>query len=407
MLFQLAWRNLWRNPKRTLILLTAVVIGVWAMIVIGALMRGISSQMLRHGIATLTGHVQIHAPGYRADPVVENSIPAAAPVTARLAALLPAGTRWAPRIRVAAIAGNARHSAGVTLVGIDPAAEKGVSFIGAAVTEGAYLPSEGEGGLLIGRALADRFGTGLGKKLVLMSQDSERGIASRAFRITGLFRAELEATEKEFVFVTLPEAAAMLKLGAGISEISLLLPSDGLASEAADRLRQSLAGEALEISTWQELLPMIRGVLELYDGVIFVWFLVIFIAMGFGIVNTFLMAVLERLREFGLLKALGMRPSGIVGQVLAESLLLLLTGQALGSAFGFLSYRGLARNGIDLSAVAEGLEYVGMTRIIFPVLLPRDVATANLVVFLLGLLVSLYPAVKAGRVTPVQALSSV
>ena len=407
MLFQLAWRNLWRNPKRTLILLTAVVIGVWAMIVIGALMRGISAQMLRHGIATLTGHVQIHAPGYRADPVVENSIPDAAPVTARLGALLPAGTRWAPRIRVAAIAGNARHSAGVTLVGIDPPAEKGVSFIGAAVTEGTYLPPEGEGGLLIGRALADQFGTGLGKKLVLMSQDSERGIASRAFRIKGLFRAELEATEKEFVFVALPEAAAMLKLGAGISEISLLLPSDGLAAAAAGRLRESFAEEALEISSWQELLPMIRGVLELYDGVIFVWFLVIFIAMGFGIVNTFLMAVLERLREFGLLKALGMKPSTIVGQVLAESLLLLLTGQALGSAFGFLSYRGLARNGIDLSAVAEGLEYVGMTRIIFPVLLPRDAATANLVVFLLGLLVSLYPAVKAGRVTPVQALSSV
>ncbi|NLC70460.1 MAG: ABC transporter permease [Desulfuromonadaceae bacterium] len=405
MFFQLAWRNLWRNPKRTLILLTAVVIGIWAMIVIGTLMRGISAQMVRHGIATLTGHVQIHRLGYRADPVVENSILDPQKVTERFPGLLPAGTRWAPRIRVPAIAGNARHTAGVNLVGIDPLAEKGVSFIGTAVAEGEYLKPEDERSILIGKALADQFDTGLGKKLVLMSQDTNQEIASRAYRISGIYRAELEATEKEFVFVTLPAAAGMLRLGRGISEISLLFPAEGISEAAAARLRDTFAGTDLEISTWRQLLAMISGVLELYDGIIFIWFLVIFVAMGFGIVNTFLMAVLERLREFGLLKALGMKPGWIVRQVLVESLLLLLIGQIVGSSLGLLSYWGLARTGIDLSAVAEGMEYVGMTRMIFPVLLPRDALTANLVVFLLGLLVSVYPAVKAGKVTPAKALA--
>jgi ABC-type antimicrobial peptide transport system permease subunit len=137
------------------------------------------------------------------------------------------------------------------------------------------------------------------------------------------------------------------------------------------------------------------------------WFLVVFVAMGFGIVNTTLMAVFERMREFGLMKALGMKPWWILREVLVESCLLLLCGIIVGNFLGFLSVYALSGNGIDLSALAAGAEYAGMTRIIYPAVAIKDVVVANSTVLLLGLIVSLYPAIKASRFTPVEALAHI
>ena len=405
MYFQLGWRNIWRNPRRTMVIMTAVIIGVWSMIFLGALMRGIADQMVRNGIATLTGHIQVHHKGYRNDPVIENSMNEPEVVKTVLNKLLPADARWTSRIRVNAIVSNARHSTGATLVGIEPYKEAGTSFIGQAITEGRYLKPDDKYGIVVGKALVDKFETKLGRKLVLMSQDTSREIASRVFRIVGIFRAEMEATEKQFAFVTMPAAQQMLKLKKGISEVSIILPVRQEADQISDVLRVELLSNNYEVHTWEELLPMVTAVLKLYDGFIFLWFLVVFVAMGFGIVNTTLMAVFERIREFGLLKALGMKPWWIIREVLTESFLLLILGMVIGNSLGFLNIFALSGTGIDLSSLAAGLEYVGMPRVIYPIISSKDVITANLVVFILGLLVSLYPAFKAARFTPVEALA--
>ncbi len=143
----------------------------------------------------------------------------------------------------------------------------------------------------------------------------------------------------------------------------------------------------------------------MYDWFIYLWFLIIFIAMGFGIVNTILMAVFERIREFGLLRALGMKPLWIVREVLTESFFLLVLGMVLGNALSLLSVCALADTGIDLSALSAGVEFAGMSRIIYPVLIVRDIVAANIVVLVLGIVVSAYPAVKAARFTPVKAMA--
>jgi ABC-type lipoprotein release transport system permease subunit len=384
--------------------LIAVIIGVWSMIFLGALMRGVADQFVSNGIKTLTGHIQVHHPGYRDDPVVENSMADPSEVEAALTKSLPDGSQWAPRVRVNAVASNARHSTGVTMVGIDPPREAAISFIGGAITEGRYLNSDDPYGIVAGQALVDKFETQLGYKLVLMSQDTEGEIASRAFRIIGIYRAEMEATEKQFVFVTISAAQQMLKLHNGISEIAILLSAHGEVDQVAGVLRAKLPATKYEVHTWQELQPMVTAILKIYDFFIYIWFLVVFIAMGFGIVNTTLMAVFERIREFGLLKALGMKPRWIIQEVIIESFFLLILGMVIGNALGFLSVFALSGSGIDLSALAAGTEYWGMSRIIYPSIMGQDVIMANLVVFFLGLVVSLYPAVKAARFTPVEAL---
>jgi len=405
MYLKLAWRNIWRNSRRTAIILTAVVIGVWSMVLLGALMRGIAVGMIKNGISTLTGHIQIHHKGYHDDPAIENRIIDPAPVENVLKEALPQGASWTARVRVNAVASNARHSSGVTLVGIDPSSEASVSFIGTAVSQGRYLNPDDRNGIVIGDALMKKFDTKPGRKLVLMSQDTRGEIASRAFRIIGIFRAEMEATEKQFVFVMRRVSQKMLGLGDAISEISILLPGKPDNPVVYHRLKTTLPPAEFEVNSWRELLPFQTAYLRILDGFMWIWYLVVFVAMGFGIVNTTLMAVYERMREFGLLKALGMKPWWILREVLTESFLLLITGMIIGNILAFICIFALAGSGIDLSALAAGAEYAGMTRVIYPAIALKDILMSNLVVLLLGILVSAYPAVKAARFTPVEALA--
>ncbi len=401
----MAWRNIWRNPRRTAVITIAIVIGVWSMIFLGALMEGIVVAMIDNGISTLTGDVQIHKEGYLSDPVVENTMTNPDEIIDALESTLPPDAKYTVRVRVGAIASNARHSAGIVMVGIDPERESEVSFIGPdALVEGRYLDAEDAHGIIIGRALVEKFETRLGHKLILMSQDTNKEIASRAFRIVGIYRAEMEATEKQFGFVTREAADRMLALNGGISEISISLSDHDTAPGVAAAVQEALP-EGYEVKPWRELLPLLDAYISINSTFTIIWAIVVFIAMAFGIVNTTLMAVFERMREFGLLKALGMKPWWIVRDVLTESVFLLIMGMAIGNLLGFLSCWALADTGIDLSSLSAGVEFAGMSRIIYPMIAAKNVIDANLVVLILGLLVGLYPAAKAARFTPVEALA--
>jgi len=404
MYFKLAWRNIWRNTRRTGVIMAAVIIGVWSMVFLGALMRGMMVDMLENGISTLTGDIQIHYKGYRDDPSIENSMDGFR-VLSRLKKHLPTGAVWAPRVRVNAVASNARHSSGIAMVGIEPSREKNISFIGEAVYKGRYLKSDDTYQIIVGEALVDKFESGLGKKLVLMSQDKNGEIASKAFRIVGVFRAEMESTEKRFVFVTMPAAQKMLGMKKSISEISISWPGHRESPEIVGAIKSELSSQEYEIHTWRELLPMLTAYINIFDSFMYIWYLVTFIAMGFGIVNTTLMAIFERMREFGILKALGMKPWWIVREVLTECFLLLILGMISGNILAFFCSAALSGNGIDLSVFAAGAEYAGMSSVIYPVISAKDLFIANSFVLFLGLLVCLYPAVKAARIMPVEAMA--
>lgn len=404
---QIAWRNIWRNPRRTVVVLTAIVVGVWAMLVMVALMRGMTDGMVDNAISTLTGEIQIHATGYRSDPVIDHRISDPAAVKKSIDEILPEDAQSTSRIRVNAIASNARHSTGLTLAGIVPKDESYVSFIGPeAIVKGRYLNFEDKNGILVGQSLAEKFDTHPGNKLVIMSRDTTGETASRAFRIVGIFKAEMEATEKQFAFVHIQTAQQMLKLDAAISEFCIILADDSRLESTAKSLADAL-GSDFEVLTWKQVLSAITAYLELFDGFMLLWYVVIFIAMGFGIVNTTLMSVFERMREFGVLKALGMKPWWIVRDVLTEAMFLLVLGIIIGNLLSVVVIGLLSTTGIDLSSLAKGAEFAGISRIIYPSLKLKDVATANAVVCILGLLVSSYPAIKAARFTPVQAMGHV
>jgi ABC-type lipoprotein release transport system permease subunit len=404
----LSMRNITRNPRRTIVVLTAVLIGVWNMVVLGALTRGMEKEMAANAVSNLTASIQIHHPGYTDDPSVENSMEDPAMVDVVLEKNLPAGARFAHRIRVNAVAANARHSTGVTLAGIDPEREKNISFIGNAVVDGRYLDPADMNVILVGRAFIKNFETKLGNKVILMSQDRDNTVASMAFRITGVFRADTEAMEKSLVFVPIRAASSMLKMGGAVSETAVKLPDLDLKGRMENRTAQILKiklGNGFSVKTWRDLIPMIKAYLDMNDYFLYIWYLVVFMAMGFGVVNTTLMAVYERMREFGLMKALGMAPSAIVTSVLLESAVILFMGIVLGNILGCLTVAALGKTGIDLSALSEGVEMWGMPRILYPEIAAKDILASAAMVMILGLLVSLYPALKAARVTPVEAMN--
>jgi ABC-type lipoprotein release transport system permease subunit len=401
----IAWRNIWRNPRRTIIIMIAVVVGIWSMIFLTAFMRGMVVDMIENGIATLTGDVKIYAEGFRSDPALENRIKQAEALVSRVKETLPDSAKLATRVRVNAIAQNARHSAGVALAGIDPEMEAGVSFIGEGVDTGKMLAADDSTGIVVGQALLDKFETRIGHKLILMTENSENDIASKAFRIRGVYRAKLASTEKRFVFVKKAAAQEMLGIGTDISEISVMLTSHEQAAPVAETIAANIDTTAYSVQPWQELLPMLQAYVGIFDGFIILWYLVVFVAMGFGIINTTLMAVFERMREFGLLKALGMRPWRILRQVLIESGFILVLGAAVGNVLALSMVHILGLYGIDLSALAAGFEYAGMSSIIYPEVFLHDVLLANAVVICLGLLVSAYPAARAARILPVEAMA--
>ncbi len=401
LLVTLAWRNLWRHGRRTLMILFAFALGVWSMVVLAAITRGSMEQQLDRSILNLTGHVQIHHPGYRDDPVIEHRMGAP---DDRLAAALAGRdvSAWAGRVRVPAVIASERESAGVTLIGIEPERETGLSFIPGAVTGGRYLESAEDQGLLLGRKLAERLETGLGRRVVLMSQDTVNQVADRGFRVVGLFDTQPQAMEEAYVFIGRATAQQMLKLGDAISEIALMSPDRDRLGPLLARLRT--AAPRLEIEPWTVLEPLLVLTQKITDVILVIWYAIVFAAMSFGLVNTLLMAVFERTREFGLFQALGMPPRHIVGQVLVESLILLVLALAFGNGLAWVTVAALA-GGIDLSAVAEGMEMIGVAPVIYPAWSAGDLAAANLLVFVLGLAASLYPAWRAARHVPVEAIT--
>jgi len=403
-ILRLAWRNLGRNHRRTLIMLAAIVVGSWAMIFMTALMRGMVDDMVSDGISVLPGHVQIHHPDFRDDPTISNVI---APPDGELLQTLERTevVAWATRVRVPAVISSERDTRGVTLVGIEPDRERGISFVAGDMAEGRFLESRDDKGLVVGRKLVEKMETGLGKRVVIMSQDQENEIADRGFRIVGIFDSKMNQYEEGFVFAGEGTIQDLLGVGDAVSEVAIL----GTGYRDVDDLTRMVAdaaGTGVEVLPWSELDTYLGSMLAVMDGFVVLWIVIVFLALSFGLVNTLVMAVFERVREIGLMLALGMTPRNILAQIVTESVLLLVIGLAIGNLTAWASIEPL-KGGIDLSIVGEGMEMFGASNVLYPALYLKDVVLANLIVIVLGFFASLSPAWRASRYDPIRAITKV
>ena len=399
---RLAWRNLWRNHRRTTIMLLAISVGVWSMIFLTALLRGMVDEMVKDGVRNLPGHVQVHHPDYRDDPSIENSLPQPGEQLA-VAADHPEVVAVASRVRVPAMVSSERDNRGVILLGVDPDEEIALGFDPDSIVEGRFLDGPDDTGVVVGRKLMERLETDLGKRIVIMSQDPDNNVADRGFRIVGVYRAKLPSLEEQFLYAGRGTVQDLLSIPGQVSEIAVLGHDYRDVSALTDYVR-SVTPPGLEALPWMELDSYLGMMLTVMDGFVLVWIIVIFTALSFGLVNTLMMAVFERVREIGLMQALGMKPSAILYLVLIESLLLLALGLLAGNALALATIIPL-KGGINLGAVAEGMEMFGAASVLYPALKTNDLLLANGVVVGLGLVTSLLPAWRASQYRPVEAIA--
>jgi len=397
LLVQLSWRNLWRHRRRNGILLSAIAVAVAGVLLMNSLLRGMQVDMMNTAIDNLTGHVKVLGPGYLDDPGIERGFE----VGDEWQTALVAGTveGWATRVRVPAVIMSERETRGIQLVGIDPA-EESISFLRTADFDGERLSSPDEKHLIIGARLAEQLETSKGRRLVLVTQGADGRNREAGFRIAGIYRAEMALAEQAFVF-TGRSALQRLLDTRKVTEISVRL-TDERHEEPTIR---ALAGifEDLDVQSWREIEPQAATMVAFADTSIYIYFLVIMGALVFGLVNTLVTAVMERIRELGMLRALGMRPRSVVLQVVTESGLIMAAGVAAGLAISAGVFAFVA-DGIDLTAFDESLASFGMRPIFVPVIDTGDVVLVTAMSLALGLVASFYPARRAVKIKPLEAL---
>jgi ABC-type lipoprotein release transport system permease subunit len=400
-LFPFAWRNLWRNKRRTLITLLVVAVGVWSILAFNSILRAWADSTLTGSLRNMTSEAQLHAPGYLDDPDMNHSFPAP---NGKLAAQLnsPLIAAWAPRLRTPAIVQSEYETLPITLVGILPRRESGVSFIADAVTQGKPLRDGDDAGVLLGRHLAERLKTRVGKRVVIMANDATGKLEERGARVKGIFSA-LQGMEDGFMFTGLRPAQRFLHADGRLSEIALMATPQTPIATVLQRLR-SVAPQ-LEIKSWDQLQPMTKGIYDLTVGFVYIWLWVMFVLIAIGVVNTQLMAVFERTREFGLLQALGFRPGWVVLEVMLEALQIIGFGVFVGALAAYLTVQAF-QGGISLGALSAGADFLGTERVLYPRLDSTEFVTTVVVIWGLGVLTALWPARRAVKFDAIDAMRS-
>jgi putative ABC transport system permease protein len=400
LVWRMAWRNAWRHKRRTGIVATAVAVGITGTLLSMALNYGMIAQMIDTAIATDLGHVQVHDAGYESDPELHVQLADGGRAVLQAIEELPGVRGIARRVRGEGLISSPRASAGVRVVGIEPAREASVSLVARSMIRGTYLEAAAPR-VLLGDALARRLEVDLGDKVVLSVQDLAGDLTGDALRVEGIFRTPSSALDRSTVFMRIERAQALFGLGDEVTEVVLRTTSRDAASQVRDALAARLPG--LEVRSWDQREPALLYLVDLFDQSALFVYAAIFTAMAFGIANVLLMTVFERRQEIGVLTAIGFGRARLVACIAAEALV--VTGLGLAAGFvGAIASVWALHDGIDLSAFAAGLTAYGIGTRIVPLLRSEDFVAPAVVALVTALLASAWPAWRAVRMRPAEAV---
>jgi putative ABC transport system permease protein len=400
-IWRLAWRNLWRNPRRTGIVVTAVAVGITGCLLSMAFMFGMVDQMVDTAIRTELGHLQVHGAGWDADPVLSVVLEQGGAEAIAAIDALPEVAAYTSRIRGDGLINSPRASAGARVLGVDEEREGEVSRFRDSIVEGDWFGSH-KRPVVIGDALARLLKVEVGDKVAVSVQDATGDLTGGGFRIAGIFHTASSDVNRSTAVLRLADASRLLALGDSISELVIIARDDSEIDAIRDRLEDTL-GADVEVRSWGELQPMLIYTVRTFDGMAQYLYLAVFIAMAFGIANVLLMAVHERTRELGMLRAVGMSSKSVVASVVIESLMVTGLGLLIGVAFT-VGCTVLVRDGVDLSTYAQALNDLGVSTTLAPVLRLRDLVPPLVIGSVTALLSSWWPARRAVASQPAEAL---
>lgn len=406
MLIRLALRNLARRPLRTGITVAAVGLSLALALLFVGLTEGSHRQMVDMAVRLQAGHVVIQSPGFQKERALEQRVTDPEGLLAMLEPL-PADWRVSARILTTGLVRSSESSVMLDpLMGVDPENERAVSLVPGKIVRGSWL-SPGQKGLLIGEKAAKRLLVDVGDKVVLSCSGLGQKVEER-LEIVGIFRMGGE-TDRSLGIADRAFAGPFLGLGRSVHQVALFMP-EGESGAASRKLRERLQGAAVEVLHWEEALPVLAQLLWIDSLSMYVFLLIIFGIAAAGILNAVLMSVMERTREFGILRSLGMPPRLVFALVMLENFLLALLCVGVGFAVGLPLVAWLAQNGLDPLVLTGGevmeMEGVAFVDRMYPVLGASDAALAALWVVALSLASAVVPALRAAAIRPVRALRS-
>lgn len=402
MIFLLAWRNIWRNRIRSLIIIASVTVGLVAGIFIAGLYKGMIRARVRTVIYQEVAHLQVHHPQFKNDYEPVWVVPAPSALTNYLQQR-PEVKALALRSVTNGMLATGSGSAGVTINGVESAREDTVSGFQAKITEGDALPAGKENAIVVSRKLAGKMKLKTGSKVVLTFTDKDNSIVTAAFRITGIYATQNSPLDERNVFVHRSTLSSLLNTGSDFHELAVLLHDDDLTEPLKRQLMNRFP--RLTIESWSQLSPETAYMVNYVNVYSYIMLAIIMIALGFGIVNTMLMAILERSRETAMLLALGMSKVRLFSMVTLETLLLTLSGVPVSLLVSWQLIGYLEKRGINVSAFAgEAMSSFGLNSIIYPEYPYRELPSIGAIVLLTALLSSMFPSLKSMQLSPARSL---
>ena len=400
-LIKISWRNIWRNRTRTLVITIALVLGIMGGIFSAAIRLAAEEQQFEDTIENMISHVQIHHPEFLANPEAHYRIPDGQSIAAEIdnqgvAAAISA------RLVMDGMAASANMNTGVRIKGIQKDAEAKTTRLDNLLEEGTYfdedwrLPS-----VIIGRQLAKDLMVETGSRIVLTFQDIDGEIVSSSFRVEALYRVTSRRFEERTVFVQDDILGDLVGEPDAVTEIAILLEDAERYRNTTEELRAKYPG--LEIRHWADMEPTLHYSLEILDQVLIYLVGVIILGVSFGLLNTILMSILERVRELGVLLSIGMKRIKVFSMVVMETTMIAIIGGAVGLVLSFIMIRILNQHGVNIPG-GEGLEDFGFAAVLYPELPTSFYFEIGGVVILFAILASIYPAWKAIRLAPAEAV---
>jgi ABC-type lipoprotein release transport system permease subunit len=414
-LLRIAWRNLWWNPRRTLIAMSAIGLGYAMLMFVASLMAGLRQQMIESGTDLLLSDVEVHAPDYYPDRPINRTLGGrnGTDVSALVAAIAadPRIQAVSPRVYAYGLVSATHQSAGAQLLGVVPDLEQKITVLQTRMAKGTYLSELVPKGVVMGDKLATAIGVDVGSEIVLLTPAADGSTGNDLYTITGFFHTGLDDMDRGLVLMPLTSLQELLRLPAGrIHEVGIKLRDITTAQTTAAALGVQLGKTlSVQVRPWQELAPELADYVQFNRRVTYILFFIFFLSAAMGIVNTMLMSIIERTRELGVLMALGMRPAEVVVLIVMEAASLAGASLVLGAMLGAPILWYLQVHGLNLGGNRGAISLAGI--VVGPLWYGRpDFAAytqAALGLTFTALLAALYPALRAARFRPAEALRKV
>lgn len=402
---KMAWRNIWRNWRRTTISLVAIVIGLTLLVFADGLYGNIGQAAYGNAVRVYGGNLQVHAPGYRDKANRLPLLPVEdADRVVQVAMAHPEVLLASKRINTNGMVNESGETHPVSITAIQPSVEAPISLMAENITAGRFLQDDDVDMILISKALADDLEVGVGQRLTLAGRRKDETMRQRAMTVAGIFNLGLGEAEKGLVYINLSDAQTLYNLRDQATEVTISLHTLGMEDQVLGELQTSLPG--YEVDSWLTLNPALTESLAFSQQMVTIFGFILILIACIGILNLMLMAVFERTREMGVLAALGLKGRQIMGLFLLEGALIGIVGAVVGCILGWLIILAFnASGGYDMSAYADlGELYALMGDAIYASVSPAGILQQGVIVAVMTTLASLIPAWQASRKEPANAL---